>query len=175
MNGSRAAALCAAVTFGATAPSAAQVERNTKPFTPFRVNIVNGILNTTMPFDAKFIVWGDVPAGTTDVIVDIRTLVQGTQCTAAGTSTPKQHAEAKTRKWKAEDYADHGATAPQDLVTRTELQFELLIEELEPSKLYCFEFQLKPGRPITPEEAATFSVMLLPAYRAFIRGIPPTQ
>jgi hypothetical protein len=167
--------VAALIAFVAADAAHAQVQRNTKPLTPFRIDVNETIVNVTMPFDAKFILWGDVPAPTSDVTLEIRTVQKGAaDCSNRNSGTRKQRTTVKTRKWRGEDYTKHDASAPDDLATRTDLQFELVVNELEPSKFYCFTFELKPGRKMTDAEALTFSQTLLPAYRAFMQSRPPT-
>lgn len=151
--------LAVLVTVVTADPVHAQVQRNTKPLTPFRIDVNETIVNVTMPFDAKFILWGDVPAPTSDVTLEIRTVQKGAaDCSNPNSGTRKQRNSVKTRKWRAEDYTKHDASAPDDLTTRTDLQFELVVNELEPSKFYCFTFELKPGRLISDAEAVALGL-----------------
>jgi hypothetical protein len=153
------------------APSAAhaQVDDDTKPFTPFRITVVDGILNTTMPFDVKFIVWGDVPENTTDVTFEIRRVNEDVACPASGQLV--QSTLSKPRRWTQRDYETHDVTDATAELTKKDLQFEVVVRELDPNSFYCFTIVLAPGRPLTLSEARMFRETLLGPYRTFLRGL----
>ena len=160
--------------------ASAQVDDDTPPFTPFRVNVVDGgILNASMPFDAKFIIWGDVPAERTEVTLELRTLTSDDlTCDGsgvAGASQPplKQRVTVKTRKWTARDYDTHGVKDSTTEVAGKDVQFEMLVNELAPNAFYCLT--LDAGRPLTSTEGDRLLNALRPAFQAFLGSLSAVQ
>jgi hypothetical protein len=147
---------------------AAGAERNTKPFTRFKV-LLNGILNDTLPFDVPFIVWGDVRPETTLVRLSILELSSGTSCEAVPQGTFVPVGPAKVAVWTDADYTERGLPVPQVSGTLRKAQFELLVPKLKPSRLYCLRFQEFPGDPITAAQRAALSPVIERAYIDFLR------
>ena len=164
--------LTLALLFSAAPAVRAQVDDDTKPFTPFRVNVVDGILNATLPFDVKFIIWGDVPENTTDVTLEIRKAGDELSCVPPPSGEVRT-LKSKARKWTVRDYQMHDVMDATEELARKDLQFEVLVRELDPNSYYCMRFIVEPGRPMTLAEARRLRESLLPTYRTFLAGLGP--
>src|SRR5689334_3469068 len=163
---------------GAPAVSADDVPRNTRPFTRFKILLSSAFFNDTLPFDVPFILWGDAPESTdpgalpsTAVllrIAELRGAARDCSAVGAGSYGPAMRSEART--WSATDYSDRGITpVPTDVATTTRRQFEFMVPKLKPKRVYCFLFQMEPGRRISAAEAVAIAPKLLPAYRSFLQ------
>jgi hypothetical protein len=151
----------------------AEAQRNTKAFTRFPI-LLGGILNDTLPFDVPFILWGDIDSRMTKeldrayVVVWMAELPGSSGCQETALKTYRQIVRVDAMKWTEPDYTRRGETAPTDADAANRRQFEVLIPPLKPKRNYCFLFQVGPGQPATPQQAARLSAALLPAYEAFI-------
>src|SRR5688572_6334388 len=158
-----------------TASSAEEAPRNTKPFTRFKILLSSSFFNDTLPFDVPFIIWGEIPESSEagaplpkQVTLRIAEIEGSSDCNTAGLEYgPPQ--QSGLRKWTATDYSDRGISIPTDLVSSNRLQFEFMLQKLEPKRTYCFLFQKEPGRRLTPAESLGLGKTLLTAYRSFLQ------
>ena len=168
--------ILASALFCPTTSSAEEAPRNTKPFTRFKILLSSSFFNDSLPFDVPFIIWGDIPetseAGAPlpkQITLRIAEIDDGSfNCNTAGLEYgPPQ--QSGLRKWTATDYSDRGIPLPTDLVSSNRLQFEFMLQKLEPKKTYCFLFQKEPGRRLTPSESLGLGKTLVSAYRGFLQ------
>lgn len=161
----------------AAVPAAAEdAPRNTKPFTRYKV-LLGQIVNGTLPFDVPFIIWGEVDRTMTDDIEHAEVTLLSAEfksldsCSSIAEKDYRLLAKAKVAKWTDTDFTDRGEAVPTDPVVRERHQFEMLIRPLEPRRLYCFRFQVSPGKQISTSQQRTLIAAILPAYQAFLRNL----
>ena len=159
--------------------------KNAAPFSRYKMVMVGGVVNATLPFDVPFIVWGEVtPLRAEDSFVSLYMIEadgDALDCNTIGVERFQRVSRMPTRKWVTVDYTDRGLTAPSDLQTSTRQQYEFLLRPLRPSRVYCMLFELEPGRDLTPPERMLLLSRMKPAYREFLnafgsaREVPSTE
>lgn len=150
--------------------------RNTKPYTRYKI-LLGQLVNGTLPFDVPFIIWGDVDEAMTEDIEHAEVTLLSAEfkseesCKDIPEKTYRRLRTAKVAKWTDQDFTDRDLTPPTEPVVRARHQFEMLIPPLEPRRVYCFLFQVSPGRPADSAQQASLIAAIQPAYQRFLREL----